>query len=152
MNPVRVLVADDDLSSRSLLQEHLVRWGYQVVPANSGQHAMEILERDHAPQLAIVDWILPGGMDGLEICRRTRERPGPYVYILLLTAKDRKEDLIAGLSGDRHCQHARGCCDRLCRALAPRSRELFHRAGSAQSGSRLSARAAERGTAGTADP
>ena len=97
MNPVRVLVADDDPSSRSLLKEHLGRWGYEVVEATNGREAMEILERDHAPQLAIVDWILPGGLDGLEICRLTRERPGPYVYILLLTAKDRKEDLIAGL-------------------------------------------------------
>ncbi len=94
---MRVLVADDDLTSRSLLQEHLTRWGYEVVPATSGQQALELLERDQGPQLAIVDWILPGGVDGLEICRRTRERPAPYVYILLLTAKDRKEDLIAGL-------------------------------------------------------
>jgi len=97
VNPVRVLVADDDLTSRSLLQEHLTRWGYEVVPATSGQQALELLERDQGPQLAIVDWILPGGVDGLEICRRTRERQAPYVYILLLTAKDRKEDLIAGL-------------------------------------------------------
>lgn len=94
---MRVLVADDDLTSRSLLQEHLTRWGYEVVPATSGQQALELLERDQGPQLAIVDWILPGGVDGLEICRRTRERQAPYVYILLLTAKDRKEDLIAGL-------------------------------------------------------
>jgi diguanylate cyclase (GGDEF)-like protein len=97
VDPVRVLVADDDLTSRSLLQEHLARWGYEVVTASSGQQAIEILERDHGPQLAIVDWILPGGVDGLEICRRTRGRLAPYVYILLLTAKDRKEDLIAGL-------------------------------------------------------
>ena len=94
---MRVLVADDDLFSRSLLQEHLTRWGYEVVPAANGQDALDILERDNAPQLAIVDWILPGGVDGLEICRRVRERQTPYVYILLLTAKDRKEDLIAGL-------------------------------------------------------
>jgi diguanylate cyclase (GGDEF)-like protein len=94
---LRVLVADDDLFSRSLLQEHLTRWGYEVVPAANGQDALDILERDNAPQLAIVDWILPGGVDGLEICRRVRERQTPYVYILLLTAKDRKEDLIAGL-------------------------------------------------------
>ncbi|HVQ30620.1 MAG TPA: diguanylate cyclase [Vicinamibacteria bacterium] len=97
MSPLRVLVADDDLFSRSLLQEHLTRWGYEVVPAANGQDALDILERDNAPQLAIVDWILPGGVDGLEICRRVRERQTPYVYILLLTAKDRKEDLIAGL-------------------------------------------------------
>src|SRR4029077_11602084 len=63
VDPVRVLVADDDLTSRSLLQEHLARWGYEVVTASSGQQAIEILERDHAPQLAIVDWILPGGVD-----------------------------------------------------------------------------------------
>ena len=97
MNSVRVLVVDDDLSSRALLQEHLTRWGYEVLPAATGQEALELLEGEHGPQLAILDWMLPGGVDGLEICRRTRARPGPYVYILLLTAKDRKEDLVAGL-------------------------------------------------------
>ena len=94
---MRVLVADDDLTSRSLLQEHLTRWGYEVVTATSGQQALEILEGEDSPQLGIVDWILPAGVDGLEVCRRVRQRPAPYVYILLLTAKDRKEDLIAGL-------------------------------------------------------
>ena len=69
---MRVLVADDDPFSRALLQEHLTRWGYEVVPAASGQEALEFLERDHGPQLAIVDWILPGGVDGLEVCRRVR--------------------------------------------------------------------------------
>jgi diguanylate cyclase (GGDEF)-like protein len=95
--PVRVLVADDELFSRDLLERHLARWGYEVVPATTGQEALDILERDDAPQLAIVDWILPGGVDGLDICRRAREKQTPYVYIILLTAKDSKEDLIAGL-------------------------------------------------------
>ena len=94
---VRVLVADDDHSSRSLLQEHLTRWGYEVVAASDGKQTVELLSREDGPQLAVIDWILPGGMDGLEICRRMRQRPVSYVYILLLTAKDRKEDLIAGL-------------------------------------------------------
>jgi diguanylate cyclase (GGDEF)-like protein len=97
VNLVRVLVADDDLTSRALLQEHLTRWGYEVQTARDGRQALELLEKDQAPQLAIVDWILPGGVDGLEICRQMRRRQGPYVYLLLLTAKDRKEDLIAGL-------------------------------------------------------
>ncbi len=94
---MRVRVADDDLTSRALLQEHLTRWGYEVQAASDGRAALDLLEKNDAPQLAIVDWILPGGIDGLEICRRMRQRAAPYVYILLLTAKDRKEDLIAGL-------------------------------------------------------
>ncbi|HEY5908910.1 MAG TPA: diguanylate cyclase [Vicinamibacteria bacterium] len=97
VNTLRVLVADDDLTSRSLLTEHLSRWGYEVLAVGDGKHALDLLTQNNAPQLAIVDWILPGGVDGLEICRRMRERQAPYVYILLLTAKDRKEDLIAGL-------------------------------------------------------
>jgi diguanylate cyclase (GGDEF)-like protein len=94
---MNVLVADDDLSSRALLQEHLTRWGYDVVTTNNGREALDLLEREDGPQLAVVDWILPGGLDGIEICRRVRQRQVPYVYVLLLTAKDRKEDLIAGL-------------------------------------------------------
>jgi diguanylate cyclase (GGDEF)-like protein len=96
---MKVLVADDDFSSRALLNEHLTRWGYEVTTTGSGQEAFDLLQREGGPQLAVVDWILPGGLDGLEICRRLRQRPAPtpYVYVLLLTAKDRKEDLIAGL-------------------------------------------------------
>jgi two-component system cell cycle response regulator len=94
---MNVLVADDDFSSRALLHEHLTRWGYEVTTTGSGKEAMELLEREDGPQLAVVDWILPGGLDGIEICRRLRQRQVPYVYVLLLTAKDRKEDLIAGL-------------------------------------------------------
>jgi diguanylate cyclase (GGDEF)-like protein len=94
---MRVLVAEDDTSSRSLLQEHLTRWGYEVVTAKEGKQALDLLEPEGGPQLAVVDWLLPGRIDGIEICRRMRNRQVPYVYILLLTAKDRKEDLIAGL-------------------------------------------------------
>jgi len=94
---LRVLVADDDVTSRALLTEHLTRWGYEVVAASDGKQALELLGEVNAPQLAVVDWILPGGIDGLEICRQMRQRQTPYVYTLLLTAKDRKEDLIAGL-------------------------------------------------------
>jgi two-component system, cell cycle response regulator len=94
---VRVLVADDDASSRGLLQEHLTRWGYEVVTAKDGAEALHLLQKENGPPLAVIDWVIPGDLDGLEICRHLRQRPVPYTYILLLTAHDRKEDLVAGL-------------------------------------------------------
>jgi DNA-binding response OmpR family regulator len=64
---------------------------------DNGLAAWEILQREDAPQLAILDWMMPG-MDGIELCSKIRSRKqGPYRYVLLLTAKDDKQDVIAGL-------------------------------------------------------
>lgn len=74
-----------------------MNWGFEVVTAEDGQAALEILEGDGAPPLAIVDWMMPK-MDGLEVCTRIRKNPDrPYVYLVLLTAKSQKEEIAAGL-------------------------------------------------------
>jgi sigma-B regulation protein RsbU (phosphoserine phosphatase) len=96
---MKILIAEDDAIPRRLLEATLARWDYEVVAAHDGDEAWEILQQaEDAPRLAILDWQMPG-MDGVEVCRRVRERPedAPYVYLLLLTGKDSKEDLIAGL-------------------------------------------------------
>jgi two-component system, cell cycle response regulator len=94
---VRILVADDDQINRRLLQASLIRWNYEVILARDGGEAWDILQREDAPKLAILDWMMPG-IDGLEICRELRKRNDKfYTYIILLTANIRKEDIIVGL-------------------------------------------------------
>jgi len=92
-----ILVAEDDPVSRRMLQAFLLRWGYQVVSAGDGLEALRILEGEDAPPLAVLDWMMPG-MEGPEVCRRVRELKGrPYIYVLLLTARTQKDDLLRGL-------------------------------------------------------
>lgn len=91
----RILVAEDDPVSRTLIATRLTKWGYEVVITNDGTEAMAVLRRPDAPVLAILDWSMPN-MDGLEICRRVREAE-KMVYIILLTAHGSKENIIEGL-------------------------------------------------------
>jgi diguanylate cyclase (GGDEF)-like protein len=94
---VKILIADDSIVSRHLLEATLRKWGYEVVVACDGEEALAVLQRDDAPALAILDWMMPG-MTGLEVCRRVRQRARePYTYMLLLTSKSQKEDLIEGM-------------------------------------------------------
>jgi two-component system cell cycle response regulator len=94
---VKILVADDDPINRRLLEAFLVKWNYEVVLACDGNEAWNILSQKDAPKLAILDWMMPG-LDGTQICRRIRNRSGEsYVYVLLLTAKFQKADIIEGL-------------------------------------------------------
>jgi two-component system cell cycle response regulator len=94
---VKILLADDDPVCRALLETTLVSWGYDVNSVSDGVAAWRILEQKDAPLLAIVDWMMPK-LDGLELCRRVRERPAPYVYLVLVTARDCKEDIIQGIA------------------------------------------------------
>ena len=95
---MRVLIAEDDAVSRHLLEATLHKWGYEVVVASDGLQALEILRQTDAPSLAILDWMMPG-MDGAEVCLKARELSvGRLLYIILLTAKGRKEDVVEGLT------------------------------------------------------
>lgn len=94
---MRVLIADDSVVSRHLLEATLRKWGYEVVGASDGATAWDILQRDDAPALAILDWMMPR-MTGLEVCRLVRQMNRErYTYILLLTSRSQKEDLIEGM-------------------------------------------------------
>jgi diguanylate cyclase (GGDEF)-like protein len=94
---VKILVAEDESVTRTKLVTLLSRWGYEVVETQDGLVAWDILQREDAPRLAIIDWMMPG-MDGLQLCRAVRRcSSGSYLYILLLTAKNRQEDIVAGL-------------------------------------------------------
>jgi two-component system, cell cycle response regulator len=95
--PETILIAEDDPMFRRILQRWLESWGFGVMVADDGNRAWEILRRDQPPQLMILDWVMPG-IDGLELCRRTRAaRLGPYQYILLVTARDQTHDVVRGL-------------------------------------------------------
>jgi len=93
----RVLIAEDDPVSRHLLKSVLAKWDYDVIVLTDGSAALRALESDDAPRLAILDWMMPG-MEGPQICARIRERKNrPYIYVLLLTARSEKRDLLHGL-------------------------------------------------------
>ncbi len=94
----KVLIADDHDSTLDHLGEVLGEWGYQVVAVDDGEEAWDILQRDDAPRMAILDKSMPG-IDGVEIVRRVREQSQePYIYILLLTMYDEERHLVAGLN------------------------------------------------------
>ncbi|MCD6335602.1 MAG: response regulator [Candidatus Latescibacteria bacterium] len=94
---MKILIAEDDLISRRILQITLTNWGYDVVVTTNGTDAWRALQGEDAPELAILDWMMPG-LNGVEIARKVRESSkSQTTYILLLTAKTEKEDLVAGL-------------------------------------------------------
>jgi two-component system cell cycle response regulator len=94
---VRVLMAEDDPVSRRLLAVTLRKWGFDVQAVSDGRQAWEALDAEDAPKLAILDWMMPE-VDGVEVCRRVRQRQDrEYTYIILLTARDRKQDILCGL-------------------------------------------------------
>ena len=93
---MRILVAEDDPVIRRLLEVTLTGWGYELQMTSDGRTACAALEGDEAPPLALLDWMLPE-MDGLAICRQVRAKlAGKALYIILLTTRSKKEDLIAG--------------------------------------------------------
>jgi len=95
---MKVLVADDDPTSRLLLTRVLSKWGYQPVPTKDGAEALAVFLAGNAPSLAIIDWMMPK-LDGTEVCRRVREIDVPLPpYMILLTARGGKEDIVTGLN------------------------------------------------------
>ncbi|MFN4242979.1 MAG: response regulator [Tepidisphaerales bacterium] len=95
---MNVLIAEDDVVSRRLLRGHLERWGHTVTEAVDGNHAWELFNAPGADYpILVVDWMMPG-MDGLELIRRVRAARLPrYTYLLMLTAKNQKEDVVRGM-------------------------------------------------------
>jgi two-component system, cell cycle response regulator len=95
---LKVLLAEDARFARHLLQGALIGWGYEVVLAEDGEQAWRALQEPDPPSVALLDWMMPG-LDGLEVCRKVREAARePYTYIILLTGRDRQEDVVEGLA------------------------------------------------------
>ena len=95
--PDTVLIAEDDPIFRRVLQSWLQKWNYCVTSLENGLDAWNALQQENSPQMAILDWVMPG-LDGIEVCRRIRShQQAPYKYVLLLTGKESKEDVVAGL-------------------------------------------------------
>lgn len=94
---MRLLIAEDDLTSRTMLQAILTRWGHDVICVSDGEHAWIELQEPNSPSLAVLDWEMPG-LDGAELCRRLREqeRKAP-LYLILLTSRSEPEDIVQGL-------------------------------------------------------
>lgn len=94
---MRILIAEDERISCRLLESTLSGSGYDVVVTRDGVEAWAALQEKNAPRLAILDWMMPG-IDGVEVCRRVRriETPSP-AYIILLTAKGSKANIVEGL-------------------------------------------------------
>jgi two-component system, cell cycle response regulator len=94
---MRILVADDDALSRTLLARTLERAGYEVTIVENGRLAAELLCRSDGPRLALLDWVMPE-LDGPGVCREVRQRrEQPYVHMVLLTSRESKQDIVEGL-------------------------------------------------------
>lgn len=118
---MKVMVVEDDAVHRQVLLTRLQKWGFEVVTAKDGEAAWEMLQAAEAPRLVILDWMMPR-MDGLELCRKVRERTEhAYVYILMLTARNRREDILQGLSA--------GVDDYVTKPFDPRELNVRLRAG-----------------------
>jgi sigma-B regulation protein RsbU (phosphoserine phosphatase) len=94
---MKVLIAEDEELSRCMLEAFLSRRGYEVLAVADGVAAWDALQAEDRPPLAILDWMMPG-IDGVELCRRSRSTPALRgLYLMLLTARDSRESILAGL-------------------------------------------------------
>jgi len=94
---MRILIAEDDTVTRKLLEAHLAKWGHEVVVCSDGGQAWQVLCGEDPPKLVVLDWMMPE-MDGVTLCSEIRKREKqPYTYVILLTSKSLKEDVVAGL-------------------------------------------------------
>lgn len=94
---MQILIVDDDPTSRTILQAVLEKWGFETMLAGDGEEAWQLIQQENSPRLLLVDWMMPG-IDGPTLCRKIREEMSrESFYILMLTARDSRKDLIMGL-------------------------------------------------------
>ncbi len=94
---MKVLIATDNVDSRTGLQRSLAAWGYEVVTAENGAEAWEILDKPNPPLLVILDSTMPV-LTGPVVCKKIRERrPEPYTYILILAANNSRDEIMSCL-------------------------------------------------------
>ncbi|MFW8600995.1 response regulator transcription factor [Desulfobacterota bacterium M19] len=93
-----VLLAEDNPVVRKGVENFLTKWGYETIAADNGDNAWELLEKNPAIRLAIIDWNLPG-ISGIQLCQRLRTRTGPYVYAIMFSARKSHEEKLMALDG-----------------------------------------------------
>jgi phosphoserine phosphatase RsbU/P len=93
---MRLLLAEDDSVVRTAMETLLSHWGYDVTSVSDGRAAFQALRGENAPQIAVLDWMMPY-VDGVDVCRRIRQANRQPLYLILLTGRGAEEDLIAGL-------------------------------------------------------
>jgi sigma-B regulation protein RsbU (phosphoserine phosphatase) len=94
---MKILIADDDRFSLKLIQTVLSSDESQLITCSAGDEALRVLQTDPAPEIAILDWMMPG-LNGIDVCKQARRIPGMSTYLILLTSRDRPEDLVEGLA------------------------------------------------------
>ena len=99
---MKVLIADDNPTTRFALKKNLNEWDLEVLEVQDGMEAWEALSGKNPPRIAILDWMMPE-IDGIELCKKLQEREeGLFVYTILLTSKTEKEDLVFALENGAH--------------------------------------------------
>ncbi len=95
---LKILLVEDSAIDRHIITKSLKAWGFKLSVATTGARARKILQRRDAPRLVLLDWMLPD-MDGTQLCRELRNRGAnePYVYIVMVTAKEKKADLLKAM-------------------------------------------------------
>src|SRR5437588_11162799 len=95
---MKILLVEDSVIERHKVGSYLKDWGLDYVAVGSGTEAVKLLEALEAPNLALLDWLLPG-LDGIDVCRRIRKLSvnGAYIYTVMLTAKNRKQDRLTAM-------------------------------------------------------
>jgi two-component system cell cycle response regulator len=94
---MKILLVEDSYIDRHKIGGYLTDWGLDHIAVGSGTEAAKLLESPDPPNMALLDWLLPG-MDGIDICRRIRKLGnGTYIYTVMLTAKNRKQDLLLAM-------------------------------------------------------
>jgi diguanylate cyclase (GGDEF)-like protein len=96
---MKILLVEDSRMERHRIGGYLTEWRLDFVAVGSGNEALGLLEGSEPPSMVLLDWMLPD-LDGIEVCRRTRANGAraPYVYMVMLTAKNRKQDLLFAMA------------------------------------------------------
>lgn len=92
----RVLIAEDDKMTRTILRQQLTKWGYEIFEAENGREAYEMLSVEDAPSIAVLDWMMPE-MSGIEACKKLKQDGQNKTYIIVLTSKDSNRDIVEAL-------------------------------------------------------
>lgn len=93
---MKLLIAEDEYTTRLTVQVILEQWGYRIDSVEDGTVAWELLQQPEGPEIAILDWEMPG-IDGLELCRMVKELPRKTpIYVILLTGRDDQNDILKG--------------------------------------------------------